>query len=599
MINNKIRIAVEGINESPAMHYQFEHFLVDKINCKLYQNGEVISDDEKTVNLLELLCSNYPKVVEKDKLIESLWPDQVVTDWSLSKLVSDVRQQLGDTGKDQGYIKTVRGKGFRLNAEARLIDKDVPSQKTGSKAKSKTHSLLVKALLILLFGILLFVIYSQITSDHRKDGSAQAPIRVAVLPVASESSDPIDDWIKYGIMSMASVQLAQYDSIQTLPVATVIGVASGLSEQMEEYQETYFEDICGQIGCSHLVLIKHASDINNDSTLSYQIFEKEKSSVISEFVQRDVLDATDMLLDHLVSDLIPSEKYDISLEKTFSNDKKANRDYAIGVNDLLSGDIRAAKVYLEQAIERVPSFFWAKAYLAEVHYRSGQLSTSKELIEKLKLEQPNDKQRYFLEHLMSNVLYALGQLDESLNISIGLQTNPFAMSDPLLMGNELLNIGSSYQAKGDLIQAQSYLEKSLKKYQSAKYGSGEGKALFNLANVFLASSEEKKAVEYYQKAREVFIRYQMNGYALMAKHQIATTSIELGRVQYAESELRLLVGSYQKIGDLQGELKAEMDLIYVSIAKSNYQEAVNRAEDLLPSIELSEFSYLKIGSAHV
>ncbi len=99
------------------MYYQFDKYLVDHVKSKIYLDGELISDDEKSVKLVCLLCAGYPDVVEKQTLIESLWPDQVVTDWSLSKLVSDVRQLLGDNGKDQGYIKTIRGKGFKFNSE--------------------------------------------------------------------------------------------------------------------------------------------------------------------------------------------------------------------------------------------------------------------------------------------------------------------------------------------------------------------------------------------------------------------------------------------------------------------------------------------------
>jgi len=168
------------------------------------------------------------------------------------------------------------------------------------------------------------------------------------------------------------------------------------------------------------------------------------------------------------------------------------------------------------------------------------------------------------------------------------------MQDPLLLANQLLNIGSSFQAKGELDKAISYLTKSQQHYRLAKFGSGEGKALFNLANVYLSLSQEQQAVEYYQKAKEIFIKYEMQGYALIAKHQIATTSIHLGRVKYAESELNLIIQSYKKIGDLQGELTAEIDLIYASIAKLDYQEAVARAEAILSRVLESEFSYLEL-----
>ena len=87
-----------------------------------------MGDDEKTIRVLSILCKHYPEVVDKEVLIFHLWAGQIVTDWSLSKLVSDVRQLLGDSGKDQEHIKSMRVKGFRFNCKVITPDKlpDLP-----------------------------------------------------------------------------------------------------------------------------------------------------------------------------------------------------------------------------------------------------------------------------------------------------------------------------------------------------------------------------------------------------------------------------------------------------------------------------------------
>lgn len=583
------------------MHYQFDNYLVDKENRKLYNNGELISDDEKTINLLSLLCEKYPEVVDKQFLLENLWPDQVVTDWSLSKLVSDVRQLLGDTGKDQALIKTIRGKGFRfivqVTRKEQLPDQPKVDRRTKQliqvKELTKNKKILFSIPVLVIAVVAIVFFYANLLT--KPAGVQQTfPLRVAVMPVMSDNNNPINEWLKYGIMSMASEQLARYESIQTLPVATLINAVAGLYDEQGSLPEDsqYFDLICGQIGCSHLIVLRYGTEENNNAVLSYQIYANEYRSAISEFVQPDVLDATDMLLGYLVSDLIPGEKVVLSLDDTFSDDSRANRDYAIGVHDLLSGDIKSAKIYLELALGRQTDFFWASAYLAEVYYRQGNLSLAEEMIEKLKLGKRMPSEDYFLEHLRSNLLYAQGKLEGSLQISIALQTNSFAVDDPLLMANELMNIGSSYQAKGELFEAVSFLNRAHQQYGQAKYAPGEGKALYNLANVFLSTSQAEKAVIHYQKAQEIFIRFDMQGYALMAKHQIATTSIALGKIQYAEAELRLITENYKKIGDKSGELTAEVDMVMVSLAKGHFVEAANRVEELIKKIQTSEFSYL-------
>jgi DNA-binding winged helix-turn-helix (wHTH) protein/tetratricopeptide (TPR) repeat protein len=577
------------------MFYQFDNYIVDKEKRRLLHNDDVLSDDEKTISLLCLLCENYPELVDKQLLIETLWPNQVVTDWSLSKLISDVRQLLGDTGKEQGFIKTIRGRGFRFNSEVTKHSKLEEQPKPVIRKLNKKLSYLFLSTILLVSLITGFVIWSFQSSDIDQS----LPLRVAVLPVQSENQQPIDEWVKYGIMSIVSEQLAQYQSIQTLPVATVINSITSLKTKQasnEAQEQTYYRSICEQIGCSHVVVLKHRQE-NNNAVLSYQIYNSKSRSAISEFEQSDVFDSAAMLLDYLVSELIPNENQKIPLEDTFSTDHKANRDYAIGVNELLSGDPKAATDYLNLALQRRPDFFWAKAYLAEAQYRSGELTLATTLVEELMKVEANKTlqpyQLYFLLHLNSNILYTEGKLEASLLTSIELLNNSHVNNDPLLFANELLNIGSSYQATGDLNQALDYLQRAQAQYKLADYGAGEGKALYNLGNVFLMLSEKEKAIDYYQQAREVFIRFDMIGYALLAKHQIASTSIVLGRLQYAESELRLIVESYKKIDDVQGELTALLDLADVSFAKQDYEVAISRVEAVILKIDASELSYLQ------
>lgn len=596
------------------MIYQFEHYFVDQENRKLLYNdphndkssNKIVTDDSKTVTLLSLLCENYPEVVDKQTLIDALWPDQVVTDWSLSKLVSDVRQLLDDSGKEQGYIKTVRGRGFRLNVAVQILDTAPVTEFTPLKVANVSHSIskpdsysngLKVGLTLAFVAIATFALFNFLPLRDSAESfvdSKQGAIRVAVLPITSETDDPIDEWIKFGVMSLATEQLGQYPSIQTIPVATIIATVAGQQKSIDndELGNHLFDAICGQVGCSHVVSIKYKL-VDNQPALSYQIFDEKNRSAISEFIQSDIIDTTDVLLDYLASDIIPGKRERISLADTYSSDHKANRDYATGVNELYSGDISSAKIYLNLALDRQPDFIWAGVYLAEANYRSGALTEAANEIKALEKKTLSDKQSYFLRHLHSNVLYSQGNLSESLAMTKLLLENPLTIEDPLLRGNELLNIGSSLQALGKLDEALDYLNRASKSYQKAKFGSGEGKALYNLGNVYLTQTNLEKALDNYQAAREVFKKFSMQGYALMAKHQVATTSLVMGKYQYAEGELRLLVDSYRAIGDLEGELTAYLDLAIVSIEKNDFQESAIRVERLLEMLKTAEYSYIR------
>ncbi len=66
----------------------------------------------QAVRLLLALVENSGRVVTKQTLMDTVWPDVVVTDDSIFQAVRDVRQALGDN--EHRLVRTVRGRGYRL-----------------------------------------------------------------------------------------------------------------------------------------------------------------------------------------------------------------------------------------------------------------------------------------------------------------------------------------------------------------------------------------------------------------------------------------------------------------------------------------------------
>lgn len=100
------------MTEQQTNKFIFGPFLLDAAQRELRKEGNVVDTSVRMFDLLRVLAEHSPQPVSKQALHELLWPDTVVSDWSLSRLVSDTRQLLGDDGKDQKYIRTVKGIGF-------------------------------------------------------------------------------------------------------------------------------------------------------------------------------------------------------------------------------------------------------------------------------------------------------------------------------------------------------------------------------------------------------------------------------------------------------------------------------------------------------
>jgi DNA-binding winged helix-turn-helix (wHTH) protein len=64
------------------------------------------------VDVLFSLASQHDRLVPKDDLIAEHWPHVVVTDNSLTKVISEIRAALGNGSRHT--IRTVSGRGYML-----------------------------------------------------------------------------------------------------------------------------------------------------------------------------------------------------------------------------------------------------------------------------------------------------------------------------------------------------------------------------------------------------------------------------------------------------------------------------------------------------
>jgi hypothetical protein len=76
--------------------------------------------------LLEVLIKRRPAVVTNNELDELLWPKVYVARTSLTRLVSELRNVLGDTPRDSRVIRTVYKTGYSFCADVTCVP-SVPS----------------------------------------------------------------------------------------------------------------------------------------------------------------------------------------------------------------------------------------------------------------------------------------------------------------------------------------------------------------------------------------------------------------------------------------------------------------------------------------
>lgn len=101
----------------PAKHlYQFGPFSVDTAERVLLRDGHPVALPPKAFDLLLVLVENSGHLLEKDELMQRLWPDTFVEEANLPNNISLLRKALA-IDQDHQYIETVPRRGYRFVAD--------------------------------------------------------------------------------------------------------------------------------------------------------------------------------------------------------------------------------------------------------------------------------------------------------------------------------------------------------------------------------------------------------------------------------------------------------------------------------------------------
>src|SRR5262249_18383432 len=99
--------------------YEFGPFQLDAAEGRLLNDGKPVPLTPKAFQTLLVLVQNQSRVVEKEDLLKSVWPDTYVEEATLAQNVFTLRKHLGD---ETVYIETVPKRGYRFVAPVRLIE---------------------------------------------------------------------------------------------------------------------------------------------------------------------------------------------------------------------------------------------------------------------------------------------------------------------------------------------------------------------------------------------------------------------------------------------------------------------------------------------
>ncbi len=108
--------------------YSFGKFVLERSQKRvLRSDGSELSLTPRLFSALLMFVENADTLLEKDTLMQALWPGLVVEENNLSQTISSLRRALGDEPAGSRYIQTVARRGFRFIAPVTVLpDSDDP-----------------------------------------------------------------------------------------------------------------------------------------------------------------------------------------------------------------------------------------------------------------------------------------------------------------------------------------------------------------------------------------------------------------------------------------------------------------------------------------
>jgi TolB-like protein/DNA-binding winged helix-turn-helix (wHTH) protein/Flp pilus assembly protein TadD len=185
----------------------------------LLQAGTIVPLTPKVLDTLVVLVESAGRLISKDELLQSVWPDTFVEESNLAQNISVLRKALGQLPGNGPYIETIAKRGYRFIAEVRPAPsgmppelttpppQSIPSEALAPRAHRRfTTAAAIAALVIsAVAGLWYWRLHSAATPRIRS---------LAVLPLKNLSGDPQQEYIAAGVTELLTTELAKVLSVR-------------------------------------------------------------------------------------------------------------------------------------------------------------------------------------------------------------------------------------------------------------------------------------------------------------------------------------------------------------------------------------------------
>jgi TolB-like protein/DNA-binding winged helix-turn-helix (wHTH) protein/Flp pilus assembly protein TadD len=209
----------------PKHIYEFGPFRLDATERVLLREGKPVLVPPKDLETLLVLVESRGHIVEKNELLERVWPGTFVEEGNLAKHISNLRQLLGAGLNETAYIETIPKRGYRFVAPVRVVRHPAESETALDQhtLRSEDHlgmrfgGSLLAGLLGggLLLGVFLTLNVGGFWRWLRWE-SNPAIRSLAVLPLENLSGDPAQEYFADGMTDALITDLSKISALRVI-----------------------------------------------------------------------------------------------------------------------------------------------------------------------------------------------------------------------------------------------------------------------------------------------------------------------------------------------------------------------------------------------
>ncbi|HEX7181479.1 MAG TPA: tetratricopeptide repeat protein [Thermoanaerobaculia bacterium] len=390
--------------------YEFGSFRLDTTRRLLLRDGEPVPLTPKAFSTLLALIERHSQVIDKDDLIQTVWPNAFITEATLTQNIFRLRKALGEEAGDNRFIVTVPGQGYSFVADVRRVEaasadaapepsasqepppaSEAPSSSPPPLPEESPSSPLhwprplgLVAALLLLAGamLVLFRAFTPGTDEARTAeqtapaSSAASPRRsVAVLGFRNLSGRTAQAWLAPALAEMFTVELSVGEKLHTISGEAVARMKMDLDlADVENLSPATLKKIRGNLGCD-VVLLGSYLALGDEAGSKIRVDLRLQDTSTGETLAAATRTRTESELFEMVADLgqelrqalgagaVPREEA-VSARASFPSDLEAARLYAEGLERLRTFDALAARDLLSRTVQEEPGFPLAHTALA-------------------------------------------------------------------------------------------------------------------------------------------------------------------------------------------------------------------------------------------